>query len=66
MAVFTPVSLEDVTQWITQFPLGKALGLKGISSGIENSNFFLTTERGEYVLTIFENLSFDSCRFTST
>jgi homoserine kinase type II len=63
MAVFTPVSLEDVTQWITQFPLGKALGLKGISSGIENSNFFLTTERGEYVLTIFENLSFEQLPF---
>ncbi|NYE63915.1 homoserine kinase type II [Duganella sp. 1224] len=63
MAVFTPVSLEDVTQWITQFPLGKALALKGISSGIENSNFFLTTERGEYVLTIFENLSFDQLPF---
>ncbi|MYM21633.1 homoserine kinase [Duganella sp. FT135W] len=63
MAVFTPVSLEDVTQWITQFPLGKVLGLKGISAGIENSNFFLTTERGEYVLTIFENLSFEQLPF---
>lgn len=63
MAVFTPVSLDDVTQWITQFPLGKALELKGISSGIENSNFFLTTERGEYVLTIFENLSFEQLPF---
>ena len=63
MAVFTPVSLEDVTQWITQFPLGQALALKGISSGIENSNFFLTTERGEYVLTIFENLSFKQLPF---
>ena len=67
MAVFTPVTLEDVTQWITQFPLGKALALKGIASGIENSNFFLTTERDaqvhEYVLTIFENLSFEQLPF---
>ncbi|MRX09764.1 homoserine kinase [Pseudoduganella sp. FT25W] len=67
MAVFTPVSLEDVTQWITQFPLGQALELKGISSGIENSNFFLTTERNgeqhQYVLTIFENLSFEQLPF---
>ena len=63
MAVFTPVSLDDVSQWITQFPLGQALELKGISSGIENSNFFLTTERGEYVLTIFENLSFEQLPF---
>ncbi len=63
MAVFTPVSLDDVSQWITQFPLGKAVALKGIASGIENSNFFLTTERGDYVLTIFENLSFEQLPF---
>jgi len=63
MAVFTPVTLDDLSQWINQFPLGKALALKGIASGIENSNFFLTTERGEYVLTIFENLSFEQLPF---
>src|SRR3954469_24095864 len=63
MAVFTAVSLDDVTHWIEQFPLGKAVAIKGIASGIENSNFFLTTERGEYVLTIFENLSFEQLPF---
>ena len=63
MAGFTPVTLDDLSQWIKQFPLGKALALKGIASGIENSNFFLTTERGEYVLTIFENLSFEQLPF---
>ena len=63
MAVFTAVGLDDLTQWIKQFPLGNALALKGIASGIENSNFFLTTERGEYVLTIFENLGFDQLPF---
>ncbi len=63
MAVFTAVSLDDVTQWIKQFPLGKAVAIKGIASGIENSNFFLTTEGGEYVLTIFENLSFEQLPF---
>lgn len=63
MAVFTPVTLDDLSQWIKQFPLGKALALKGISSGIENSNFFLTSERGEFVLTIFENLGFEQLPF---
>ncbi|MFC0251359.1 homoserine kinase [Massilia consociata] len=63
MAVFTAVSLDDLTQWIKQFPLGRALALQGISSGIDNSNFFLTTERGEYVLTIFENLRFEQLPF---
>ena len=63
MAVFTSVSLDDVQPWIAQFPLGQALAIKGIASGIENSNFFLTTERGEYVLTIFENLTFAQLPF---
>ncbi|PLY46850.1 homoserine kinase [Janthinobacterium sp. ROICE36] len=63
MAVFTALHLDDIGQWLTQFPLGKPLALKGIASGIENSNFFLSTERGEYVLTIFENLSFEQLPF---
>lgn len=63
MAVFTAVSLDDLTQWIKQFPLGQATSLQGISSGIENSNFFLSCERGEYVLTVFENLDFEQLPF---
>lgn len=63
MAVFTPVSLDDLSSWITQFPLGKAVAIKGISSGIENSNFFITTQSGEFVLTVFENLSFAQLPF---
>jgi homoserine kinase type II len=63
MAVFTAVTLDDLTQWIKQFPLGQAVAIEGIASGIENSNFFLTTERGEYVLTVFENLGFEQLPF---
>ena len=63
MAVFTAVSLDDVSTWLEQFPLGKALTIKGIASGIENSNFFITTEAGEYVLTIFEVLGFEQLPF---
>ena len=63
MAVFTPVSLDDVAPWLDQFPLGKATAIKGIASGIENSNFFITTQAGEYVLTIFEVLRFDQLPF---
>jgi homoserine kinase type II len=63
MAVFTAVSLDDISDWIKQFPLGQARAIKGIASGIENSNFFITTARGaevrDYVLTVFENLSFE-------
>jgi len=63
MAVFTPVVVDDISTWIEQFPIGRVLELRGIASGVENSNFFLTTETGEYVLTIFENLSFKQLPF---
>src|SRR5450830_416180 len=63
MAVFTPVSLDDLSGWLTQFSLGKAQAIKGISSGIENSNFFITTDSGEYVLTLFEKLTFEQLPF---
>ena len=63
MAVFTPVTIEELTPWAAQFPIGKVHALKGIASGIENSNFFLSTDQGEYVLTIFEKLSFEQLPF---
>ena len=63
MAVFTSVSLDELASWITQFDLGKAHAIKGISSGIENTNFFITTDRGEYVLTVFEKLTFEQLPF---
>lgn len=63
MAVFTPVTLEEVTPWAEQFSVGRINSLEGIASGIENSNFFLSAERGEFVLTIFEKLSFEQLPF---
>ena len=61
MAVFTSLTLEELEPWLAQYTLGRALELRGIAAGIENSNFFLSTMRGgtrhEYVLTIFEKLS---------
>lgn len=63
MAVFTPVSLAEVTLWAESFPIGAVKSLEGIASGIENSNFFLSTDRGEFVLTIFEKLRFEQLPF---
>jgi homoserine kinase type II len=63
MAVFTTVSLEQLSDWIAQFPLGQARAIKGISSGIENSNFFIATDSGEYVLTLFEKLTAEQLPF---
>lgn len=63
MAVFTPVSLDDAAALALRLNLGATLGLRGIASGIENTNYFLTTERGEYVLTLFERLGFEQLPF---
>lgn len=57
MAVFTPVSLHELAPWLSGYAVGEARAIRGISSGIENSNFFVTTEKGEYVLTLFERLT---------
>lgn len=57
MAVFTPVSDNDARALLTHFDLGELVSLRGITAGIENTNYFLLTTRGEYVLTIFEVLT---------
>ncbi|SMF99444.1 homoserine kinase [Burkholderia singularis] len=63
MAVFTAVSDADLAHWMRHYDLGDVVAFRGIASGIENSNFFLTTTRGEYVLTIFENLTAEQLPF---
>jgi homoserine kinase type II len=56
MAVFTPLDADDVGQFLAGFDLGTLTELQGISSGIENTNYFVSTTRGRYVLTLFERL----------
>ncbi|MBO9355303.1 homoserine kinase [Bordetella petrii] len=57
MAVFTPVSDADARALLAHFDLGDLVSLRGITAGIENTNYFLATTRGEYVLTLFEVLT---------
>lgn len=63
MAVFTPVSDSDAHSLLTQYTLGELVSLRGITAGIENTNYFLTTTQGEYVLTIFEVLTYEQLPF---
>jgi homoserine kinase type II len=63
MAVFTQVSEIDAQALLADYALGNFLGLKGIAAGIENSNFFLTTTQGEFVLTVFEVLKAEQLPF---
>ena len=63
MAVFTELTPEEARGVLAQFRVGSLRSLQGISSGIENSNFFLGTDTGDYVLTVFERLSADQLPF---
>lgn len=59
MSVFTTVSADELTEWLKAYPLGTLLELKGIASGITNTNYFVTTTTGRYVLTLFEEHTAD-------
>ncbi len=56
MSVFTPVSDDDARALLDRYTLGELEGLEGIAQGIENTNYFLTTTTGQYVLTLFEHI----------
>ena len=63
MSVFTPVSEGDAHALLEHYSLGDVERLEGIAQGIENTNYFLTTTTGTYVLTLFEHLSPDVLPF---
>jgi homoserine kinase type II len=67
MAVFTEVSTPDAEALLKALNLGELVELKGITGGIENTNYFLTSERDgaqrQHVLTLFERLSFEQLPF---
>ena len=59
MAVFTEVGFDEADALVRRLGLGALTALKGIEGGIENTNYFASTESGEYVLTLFERLGAD-------
>ena len=56
MSVYTPVTASDLDAWLTRYTVGGLAALEPIASGIENTNYFVTTDRGRYVLTLYERL----------
>ncbi|MBV9076434.1 MAG: homoserine kinase [Methylobacteriaceae bacterium] len=54
MAVYTEVSDEELRVFVAGYGIGEVLSFKGIAEGVENSNYFLATEAGTFILTLYE------------
>jgi homoserine kinase type II len=54
MAVYTDVSDDDLRAFAALYDIGEVLSCKGIAEGVENSNFLVTTEHGNFILTLYE------------
>jgi homoserine kinase type II len=54
MAVYTDVSADDLTEFLSRYNIGELLSYKGIAEGVENSNFLVHTSAGNFILTLYE------------
>ena len=56
MAVFTVIESSALEAWLEGAQVGELLGFEGIAAGIENTNYFVDTRHGRWVLTLFERM----------
>ncbi len=63
MAVYTEVGFEQADDFVRRLGRGRVTALRGIDAGIENTNYFVSTDCGEWVLTLFERLGDDQLPF---
>jgi homoserine kinase type II len=56
LSVYTPVSEAELAAWLRNYSVGTLAACEPIKAGIENTNYFVTTSQGRYVLTLFERL----------
>jgi homoserine kinase type II len=54
MAVYTEVSNGELEDFLALYDIGRVVSCKGIAEGVENSNFLLSTDRGSFILTLYE------------
>jgi homoserine kinase type II len=63
LSVYTPVSEAELAGWLRNYSVGELLACEPIKAGIENTNYFVTTAQGRYVLTLFERLPAEELPF---
>ncbi len=63
MSVYTPVTAEELEAWLTRYAAGGLVLQSGIATGIENTNYFVTTTKGRFVLTLYERLPAEELPF---
>jgi homoserine kinase type II len=56
MSVYTQVSPEELEAWLARYAIGSPIEFAPIVAGIENTNYFVTTTKGRFVLTLYERL----------
>ena len=54
MAVYTKLSENELKKFFSKYNLGKLLNYREIKEGIENTNYFIQTEKGKFILTLYE------------
>ncbi len=54
MAVYTEISDDQLADFVRRYDIGEVVAAKGIAEGVENSNYVLVTERGSFILTLYE------------
>jgi homoserine kinase type II len=57
MSVYTSISDNEFSEILKNYSLGDFIRAQGIQAGIENTNYFVTTTKGEYVFTLFEKIN---------
>lgn len=63
MSVYTTVGHDELAEWLAPLALGELIGHAGIAAGMQNSNYFVTTVAGRFVLTLFERIDPASLQF---
>jgi homoserine kinase type II len=63
MSVYTQVSPEELEAWLARYAVGSPIELMPIAAGIENTNYFVTTSKGRFVLTLYERLPAEELPF---